>query len=381
MKSIRKLFKTNQIYKIASTDELFIKAMRENAVFQYEHCADYKRILDEAKFSPYEIKTMDDLIRLPFLPTLYFKHHKLFSVQERNLLIKATSSGTSGLKSEIGFDLFTLLNGLHMVIKVTKYHRLLSLKPVHYLIFGYEPSKGNKTAISKTAFGFTFFAPALSRTYAIRKTKGGYKVDLEHMKNALIQFSHSNVPIRTIGFPAYTYFLLKEMKESGICLKMPKGSKVTLGGGWKQFYTEKINKEDFYKLVEEVLGIQEENIVEFFGAVEHPILYTDCREHHFHVPIYSRIIIRHPDTFEPVPDGTPGLVNLLTPMIKSGPLLSIMTDDLGILHTEKCPCNEPSPWVEIIGRVGIKDIITCAAGAEEILKEQNKNDIDARSDL
>ena len=47
---------------------------------------------------------MEDLIRLPFLPTLYFKRHKMFSVSEKKLLIKATSSGTSGLKSEIGFD-------------------------------------------------------------------------------------------------------------------------------------------------------------------------------------------------------------------------------------------------------------------------------------
>lgn len=344
--------------------------MKENAVFQYENCIDYKRILDEVAFSPYKITTMEDLIRLPFLPTLYFKRHKMFSVSEKKLLIKATSSGTSGLKSEIGFDFFSLINGLNMVINVTRFHHLLSLKPVNYLIFGYEPTSENKTAISKTAFGFTFFAPALSRSYAIRKTKEGYKLDLEHMKEALIKFSKSKTPIRTIGFPAYTYFLLKKMKDEGIFLKMPKGSMVTLGGGWKQFYTQKVDKEDFYKLVEEVLGIKEDYIIEFFGAVEHPILYTDCREHHFHIPAYSRIIIRHPDTFEPVADGMPGIINLLTPMVRSVPLLSIMTDDIGIIHNEKCPCGEPSPWLEIIGRVGIKDIITCAAGAEKFLKEQ-----------
>ena len=99
MKSVKKLFKIkkNEIYNLASTDELFIKAMKENAVFQYENCIDYKRILDEVAFSPYKITTMEDLIRLPFLPTLYFKRHKMFSVSEKKLLIKATSSGTCGL--------------------------------------------------------------------------------------------------------------------------------------------------------------------------------------------------------------------------------------------------------------------------------------------
>lgn len=159
------------------------------------------------------------------------------------------------------------------------------------------------------------------------------------------------------------------MKDEGFKLKLPKGSLLTLGGGWKQFYAQKVEKEDFYALVNEVLGIDDKHVVEFFGAVEHPILYTDCRCHHFHVPVYSRVIIRDVDTLKPVENGKIGLINLLTPMVDSVPLLSIMTDDLGILHNEKCECGETSPYLEIIGRVGIKDIVTCAAGADELLKK------------
>ncbi len=50
---------------------------------------------------------------------------------------------------------------------------------------------------------------------------------------------------------------------------------------WKQFYAQKVAKEEFYALVKEVLGVDEEHIFEFFGSAEHPILYTDCRCHHF----------------------------------------------------------------------------------------------------
>ena len=120
------------------------------------------------------------------------------------------------------------------------------------------------------------------------------------------------------------------------------------------------------------MGVDEQHIIEFFGAAEHPILYTDCRYHHFHVPIYSRVIIRDVDTLEPVEPGHPGLINLLTPMVDNMPILSIMTDDLGILHTEGCPCGEKAPWFEILGRVGIKDIITCAAGADTMLNGGGK---------
>jgi hypothetical protein len=62
------------------------------------------------------------------------------------------------------------------------------------------------------------------------------------------------------------------------------------------------------------------------------------------------------------------LINLITPMVRATPIQSIMTDDLGILHDgESCSCGIRSPWLEIVGRVGLKDIKTCAAGAGDIL--------------
>ena len=85
------------------------------------------------------------------------------------------------------------------------------------------------------------------------------------------------------------------------------------------------------------------------------------------------MIIRDPETLSPLPMGEIGLVNLLTPMVMSQPLLSIMTDDLGTLHPgESCGCGIQSPWLEIIGRVGVRDIVTCAAGAESFLRQEGE---------
>ena len=56
-------------------------------------------------------------------------------------------------------------------------------------------------------------------------------------------------------------------------------------------------------------------------------------------------------------------------MVKSVPILSVMTDDLGILHDgDTCGCGIQSPWLELLGRVGAKGLVTCAAGAAEFLK-------------
>ena len=103
--------------------------------------------------------------------------------------------------------------------------------------------------------------------------------------------------------------------------------------------------------------------------MEHPVLYCDCKNHHFHIPIYSRITIRDVDTLKPVGYGETGLVNLITPMVKATPVLSVMTDDLGILRKGKeCGCGNPSPYLEIVGRVAPESLKTCAAGAAEMLK-------------
>jgi phenylacetate-coenzyme A ligase PaaK-like adenylate-forming protein len=79
-------------------------------------------------------------------------------------------------------------------------------------------------------------------------------------------------------------------------------------------------------------------------------------------------LIRDVTTFRPVKNGEIGLVNLITPLLESMPLISVMTDDLGILHDgSKCGCGITSPYFEIIGRVGVRDIKTCAAGAAELI--------------
>lgn len=363
-----RLFHWDDPFDTENSNEIFLKAVRENCEYQYLHNPEYRAILQNRGFAPELLQDYSDLAKLPFIPTLLFKSHKLFSMPQRRMLIKATSSGTNGKFSRIGFEASGLLDGLSMVIKVANYRRLLSPRPANYVVFGYRYHKGNQTAVTKTAFGATLFTPALHRTYALKYRDGKYAPDLEGVIDAIKKYANSRFPMRTIGFPSYTYFTMKLMDERGIHLKLPKHSKIMLGGGWKQFYKEAVDKQTFYALANKVFGIDDRDIVEFFGAVEHPILYCDCENHHFHVPVYSRVIIRDVNTLQPVENGKLGLVNLITPMVKATPILSIMTDDLGILHDgEECGCGLKSPYLEIIGRVGLKDIKTCAAGAADLL--------------
>jgi phenylacetate-coenzyme A ligase PaaK-like adenylate-forming protein len=369
-----KLYSLKNLYNHKTSDEIFIKAVKQNVMYHKKHCLEYAYILKDKRFHIKQLNNISDLSKLPAIPTLYLKLHNLKSIDDRKMLIKATSSGTKGKKSSIGFDMKGLLYGFRMVMKVASFHKLLSWKPTNYIVLGYEPNKNNKTVVSKTAFGATLFAPAIKREFALKYINNNYQLDFKSLARTLIRYSHQPFPVRLIGFPAYTYFFLNELKKAGVSVKLPKDSMVMLGGGWKQFYSEKVEKEELYKLIEDTLGIKKSNCREFFGAVEHPIIYCDCKNHHFHVPAYSRVIIRDVVTLLPVEKGKIGLLNLITPMLNSMPVVSVMTDDLAILHDgSECGCGIDTPYFEIIGRVGVEEIKTCAAGADELLQGKGES--------
>ena len=311
---------------------------------------------------------MEDLADIPVIPTLFFKRKVLFSMRSWRMAMKVTSSGTSGKYSRIGFDWGCILAEAPMVVNLGFRHHLVSPKPAHCVILGYKPHKSNHTGVTRTMFGLTHFSPPLSRTYALNMVDGSYVPDLDAVAKALKKLERSPFPTRVIGFPSYLWFGLQRMEELGLAVRLPKGSRIILAGGWKQHAAQEVNKHTLYALAEKVLGIPEKNVNELFGAVEHPVFYNTCERHHFHIPIYGRIIIRDPDTLEPLPMGRVGLVNLISPLMTATATLSVMTDDLGYLTPgEECGCGIQSPYLTILGRVGMSDIQTCAAGASELL--------------
>lgn len=366
MKPVWKLFYCNRIYDISGTDGIFVEAVLENVRHHMTNCGEYARILDTVGFSFDDVCGIEDLYRIPPIPTVFLKNHTLYST-DKKLMFTSTTSGTSGKVSHMGLDWTSSLNGLGMILGTFFTHKLISARLTNYVVLGYEPAKRNKMGAVKTAYAVTYTAPALHREYALKDTGEEYVLNIDGIKNSLIRYEKSGHPVRFMGFPAYFMFLIKELNESGIRLRLHPKSLVMLAGGWKQFFSERVDKYTLYEMSRETLGIGGDRIREFFGAVEHPISYFDCPNHHFHVPVYSRVIIRGTD-LKPVPYGVPGVLNLITPMVTSMPFTSVMTDDLAVMYPgERCGCGINSPYFEILGRVGLADIKTCAAGASELL--------------
>lgn len=365
----KKLFLHSKPYDLENTQDLFFNAVKQNVEFHMSNCKEYKQILNHRNFSIEKLASERDLYKIPVLPTLYFKRNKLLSMPEDELSIKATSSGTNGAQSIIGFDRQSLYYGIVMMMRFFSYHKVISPIPTNYIVLGYEPSSHTNMGAIKTAYGTTKFAPALHREYALKDTGSDYTINIDGIKKALMRYSKQPFPVRFVGFPSYMYFLVKTLKENGVSLKLNRNSKILLGGGWKQFTSEKIDQESFYNLVNETLGIDRRNCLEFFSAVEHPLPYCKCKNGHFHVPIYSRAIIRNVNTLEPVENGKPGILSFVSPLIKSVPLTSVMTDDVAVVHSHyECGCGIKTPFFELFGRAGVQQIKVCTTDAAELMK-------------
>lgn len=368
MKFRRKLFRHKDIYNLQPTDDIFISAMKENVAFHMRNCADYARILNNLDFDLDTVHDMADLCKIPPLPASYLKNNVLLSKPYDKLLIKTTSSGTSGKKTLSGFDFGSMLCGLFMAFRVFRFHRLFSMQRTNYIILGYQPDKTNQTAMAKALKAATLLAPPKKMEYALSVSNGEYQINTEGIIDAIIAFAEQNRPVRIIGFPAYLKMFLDELNSRNIRLKLHKNSRVIVGGGWKTFFSRQISKAELFGMANRILDIRQENFKDHFSTAEHPVDYISCANGHFHVPIFSRVIIRDVRTLEPLPFGEPGLLNLVTPLLSSAPYGSILTDDIAVMRSAKeCGCGIMSPYFELVGRVNLADIKTCAQVASKFL--------------
>ena len=355
-----------------SYEDLFIAAMREVTALHMERSPWYRSFAEQNRVLPDSLQNMDDIKALPPVHANFFKFHEIRSIQLSRVATHLTSSGTTGQKSQMFFDMFTIEHAREMVDKAMQARGVLSNAPAHYLVNAYEPFEGIKVGTSNTNQYLMRYAPVAEQFWTLRHIGGGrHEFDPFGAAERLATWATGSTPVRIIGFPAFLHFILERMRALGMKnLRLSQGSLAIFGGGWKGHADKAIPKEALYADIERQLGIPSERIVETYGSVEHSVPYVDCRVHHLHQPTWSRVVVRDLKTLQPVADGTPGFLSFISPYITSAPAHSVVMGDLAIRHgPDDCPCGDhPTPWFEVLGRAGISTNKSCAAAAAELLK-------------
>lgn len=371
MTAREKLITYGDVYDQEGSRELFLAAMRECVAHHMAHNEFYRRLLAEADVTADDLQTEDDLKRLPPIHANFFKTHVSLSVPRESIVEHATSSGTSGQKSQMFFDRDSFDFGNAMIKGEFRRFGFLSGKEVNYLLYTYEPSEKSKDlGTAKTDMGLLAYAPADRIFFALRYNGTSHDFDPYGTIQTLESYEEEGKPVRIFGFPSFLYATLRQMKETGHRpLHLNPESMTLLGGGWKGYEDKKIEKSELYALTEELLGIPRERCRDGYGSTEHSVPYFECGRHHFHIPIYSRMLVRDVRTLEPLPYGEVGFANFITPHLMSVPAVSVLMGDLAVMHpAEECGCGIKTPWMEIIGRAGTSQAKSCAITASELLK-------------
>lgn len=353
-------------------DGAFIDAMREVTAWHMNHSPWYRRFAQLNGVAPGKLRTMDDVIALPPVHANFFKFHEIRSITLDQVAVHLTSSGTTGQKSQIFFDEFTIGHARRMVDIVMQARGVRSDIPANYLVNAYESYEGFKVGTSNTNQYLMRYAPVADQFWTLRYIGNGkHDFDTFGAIATLEQWSKKDTPVRIIGFPAFLHFILERMRNiDHPPFNLPEGSCVILGGGWKGHADKAIPKAKLYAAVEQQFGISSARIMETYGSVEHSVPYLDCEKHHLHQPAWSRVLIRDVKTLEPVEDGTPGFLSFISPYITSAPAHSVVMGDLAVRHAPgSCDCTgHPTAWFEVLGRAGTSSNKSCAAAASEFLK-------------
>ncbi len=371
MTYIDKLFSLKDAYcNTKECRDIFFNASKEAFEFHYKNSEIYRNICKQENFSYEDLNGFDDLSKMPFIMVNAFKWYSIKSMPDEDIEFEFTSSGTSGQVSHIFWDSASKNRQSIMRSTIMKSLNLVSEKPANYAIFSYSPQVSGKKGAAYAQEQYSHFAPAKNKIFAIDADKNGNPVfDSKRVIDKLVEYSKEDIPFRGIGFPAFLYETILNMKENNIFLKFNEDSLIITAGGWKDKENKKIPKEQFDRDIYEVFGIRSENIRDIYGFVEHGVPYVTCPKGHFHVPIYSKALIRKPDTLEVLGYEKKGLLNLLSPYNLAQPSLSILSTDYAILH-EGCGCGIETDYFELVGRAGLKKHEGCAITASELLNKR-----------
>lgn len=277
-------------------DSLFLEAMQSSVKHHYNNNNKFRNYFIVNNFTPEKLKTFSDLEKMPFISVNVFKREKLISVNEKNIKLTLTSSGTTGLKSAIYLDKLSLERIEKIVFNVFSSFGMTDRKnPCNYLMFTYDTKYASDvgTAWSDELLSGLTAIKSMEFVLKFDSEKKDFYPDFEGSFNYLLNISKENLPLRILGFPAYLYeFYIKFKNKKKF--SFPKNSFVITGGGWKTLKDREIPKNEFRKEISRWLGIPSENIRDLLGMVEHGVPYVECENGNFHIPAYSRVFARDP---------------------------------------------------------------------------------------
>lgn len=327
-----------------------LQRLNELTEHHLNHCEDYRSMVIKSGGHA-EASSIEEV---PYIPVQLFKMMDLMSIPREKVVKVLTSSGTSGQVSKIYLDKDTAVSQTKALVEVMG--PLLGTQRMPMVIIDTSSVLKDRRSFSARGAGIIGFSNfGRNHFYALQEDMS---VDWEGLESFLEE--HKG---RTILWFGFTYIIWQHFytaaRAQGRRLDLG-DSMVIHGGGWKKLQDQSISSEQFRHLLKEQFGF--ERIHNYYGMVEQVgSIFVECSFGHFHTPNFADIVIRDMMTFEPLPYGKQGLVQVLSTLPVSYPGHSLLTEDMGtVLGEDNCPCGWKGKYFVIAGRIPRAELRGCS---------------------
>ncbi len=417
------IYGVKDLYRVEpkEANELRFKSIKFQFKRQYEKNTFYRKMCKNRNVSPDDIKSHDDLLKIPLLEDRFFKNYpdgKEFAVWLANIftgelpeieirkkkpsyddilkdfnsagLVISHSSGTSGKHTFIPRDKRTFDMAEYSFAKavatmiypfweydISAY--LLMPNPFKTFLFAgkvcsvlYDAVKDVTPAIDKRIT--TEIISLLMRSRGIKAKIVRFSAALSNRKmiKRIVSWLEENErkgrKIAFIGAPYILHEVMEYLRKEGKTFSFEDRGAVVTGGGWKIQEDKRLPVDVFREDVEKILGINKELCLDLYGMVEGNGAAIHCPEgHYLHLPttFYYPLVVD--ENLEPVDYGEYGRFAFLDATAYSYPGFIITGDRVRML--EHCPvCDRPGPVLEPeVKRVKGEEVRGCAEEVRRML--------------
>ncbi len=318
-----------------------------------ESCPEYRAMLDRVWS---EVRDgADQLDELPWIPARLFKLLTLTSVPPEQIMRRLVSSGTNGPPSQIVLDAHTATTQSQALVRIVADFIGKQRRPMVVIddsAFLHDRTRVN--ARGAAILGFSQFAR--EQVFLLGHDLRPVWSRLE----AVLSAADSEPPL-LFGF---TYLVwesfVQAAQRDGVRLRMPSGTILVHGGGWKRLADRQVSRAQFNEALAQTFGI--ERVHNYYGMVEQVgTIFVECEAGHLHAPAYADVRVRDISSLAALPTGATGMLQLLSVIPRSYPGHSILSEDLGtVLGEDDCPCGRLGRRFEVQGRLPTAELRGCS---------------------
>jgi phenylacetate-CoA ligase len=294
-----------------------LRKLKEQVKHCYDNSTFYKKKLDKAGLKPENIKTLEDIQKIPFTVKTDLRDNYPFgmlAVKPTDIVEIHASSGTTG----------NPIIGAYTKNDVDAWQELMA-RSIY-------TTGGRKEDVIHIAYGYGLFTGGLGFHYGAQKIGTTIVPISGGMTQRQIKLMKDLGATVLCCTPSFAVYLAEAMVREGVNPRKDLKLRIGLFGAepWSEKIRERIEKE---------LGIEAFDV---YGLTElcGPGVSIECNEHKGLHIWEDHFIIEtiDPETGEVLSPGEEGEL-VFTTLTKTGiPMLRFRTRDISVIETEKCAC-------------------------------------------